>query len=60
MIAHGICSSGLFCLVNLYYIEAGGRLMLITKGIINYNLILILILFSFFRFSYSLYLLCYN
>lgn len=35
MIAHGLCSSGLFCLVNINYERLGSRSLLINKGIIN-------------------------
>nr|YP_009918062.1 NADH dehydrogenase subunit 4 [Ephemerella sp. Yunnan-2018]QLP88964.1 NADH dehydrogenase subunit 4 [Ephemerella sp. Yunnan-2018] len=35
MIAHGLCSSGLFCLVNMTYERFGSRSMLINKGLIN-------------------------
>lgn len=35
IIAHGLCSSGLFYIVNIYYYRSYRRLMLINKGIIN-------------------------
>lgn len=35
IIAHGLCSSGLFYIVNLYYYRSSSRLILINKGIIN-------------------------
>nr|AIW06265.1 NADH dehydrogenase subunit 4 [Ephemerella sp. MT-2014] len=35
MIAHGLCSSGLFCLVNMTYERFGSRSMFINKGLIN-------------------------
>lgn len=35
IIAHGLCSSGLFYIVNIYYYRSFRRLMLINKGIIN-------------------------
>nr|YP_010175362.1 NADH dehydrogenase subunit 4 [Cincticostella fusca]QSL98501.1 NADH dehydrogenase subunit 4 [Cincticostella fusca] len=35
MLAHGLCSSGLFCLVNMTYERFGSRSMLINKGLIN-------------------------
>nr|YP_010390381.1 NADH dehydrogenase subunit 4 [Pulex irritans]UPV72703.1 NADH dehydrogenase subunit 4 [Pulex irritans] len=35
MIAHGLCSSGLFCLANIVYERLGSRSMLINKGLIN-------------------------
>nr|ALO64594.1 NADH dehydrogenase subunit 4 [Lasioglossum minutissimum] len=36
MVAHGLCSSGLFFLVNIIYQETNSRLMLINKGLMNY------------------------
>nr|YP_010528170.1 NADH dehydrogenase subunit 4 [Pseudoclavellaria amerinae]UXW64324.1 NADH dehydrogenase subunit 4 [Pseudoclavellaria amerinae] len=36
MISHGLCSSGLFCLVNIIYERLGSRSMLINKGLINF------------------------
>lgn len=35
IIAHGLCSSGLFYIVNVYYCRSFSRLILINKGIIN-------------------------
>lgn len=35
IIAHGLCSSGLFYIVNIYYYRSHRRLILINKGIIN-------------------------
>nr|YP_010022242.1 NADH dehydrogenase subunit 4 [Neurigona zhejiangensis]QOL12432.1 NADH dehydrogenase subunit 4 [Neurigona zhejiangensis] len=36
MIAHGLCSSGLFCLVNITYERLGSRSLLINKGLLNF------------------------
>nr|QTH79116.1 NADH dehydrogenase subunit 4 [Empria sp.] len=36
MISHGLCSSGLFCLVNIIYERMGSRSILINKGLINF------------------------
>nr|AAX76878.1 NADH dehydrogenase subunit 4 [Drosophila chayu (nomen nudum)] len=36
MIAHGLCSSGLFCLANVSYERLGSRSMLINKGLLNF------------------------
>nr|UOU85326.1 NADH dehydrogenase subunit 4 [Cordilura albipes] len=36
MIAHGLCSSGLFCLANISYERTGSRSMLINKGMLNF------------------------
>nr|AQP29547.1 NADH dehydrogenase subunit 4 [Angularitermes nasutissimus] len=35
MIAHGLCSSGLFCLSNISYERFGSRSLLVNKGLIN-------------------------
>jgi NADH-ubiquinone oxidoreductase chain 4 len=35
IIAHGLCSSGLFCLVNIVYERLGSRSLLVRKGLIN-------------------------
>nr|UBQ34005.1 NADH dehydrogenase subunit 4 [Neoplerochila sp.] len=32
MLAHGLCSSGLFCLVNIIYERSGSRSLMINKG----------------------------
>jgi NADH-ubiquinone oxidoreductase chain 4 len=36
MLAHGLCSSGLFCLANLSYERLGSRRLLINKGLLNF------------------------
>nr|YP_010882136.1 NADH dehydrogenase subunit 4 [Lopaphus albopunctatus]WID87050.1 NADH dehydrogenase subunit 4 [Lopaphus albopunctatus] len=36
MVAHGLCSSGLFCLVNIVYERLGSRSLYIIKGLINF------------------------
>jgi len=36
IIAHGLCSSGLFCLANISYERLGRRSLLINKGILNF------------------------
>lgn len=36
IIAHGLCSSGLFCLANISYERLGSRRLLINKGILNF------------------------
>nr|ACT80225.1 NADH dehydrogenase subunit 4 [Mayetiola destructor] len=36
MIAHGLCSSGLFCLANISYERLMSRSMLINKGMMNF------------------------
>lgn len=36
IVSHGLCSSGLFCLVNINYERFFSRSLLINKGIINY------------------------
>lgn len=35
IIAHGLCSSGLFCLANISYERLGSRNLFINKGLIN-------------------------
>nr|YP_010586350.1 NADH dehydrogenase subunit 4 [Limnocentropus hysbald]UZZ44125.1 NADH dehydrogenase subunit 4 [Limnocentropus hysbald] len=35
MIGHGLCSSGLFCLVNINYERLMSRSMLVNKGLLN-------------------------
>lgn len=99
IIAHGLCSSGLFFLVNLFYERLGRRRLLINKGMLSFiprvsiwwfllcsrniaappslNLlgeigllnriigwskiiILLLVLISFFRAAYSLYLYSFS
>lgn len=36
IIAHGLCSSGLFCLANIIYERRGRRSILINKGFLNF------------------------
>lgn len=36
ILAHGLCSSGLFCLANLRYERVRSRSLIINKGIINF------------------------
>nr|ASM82834.1 NADH dehydrogenase subunit 4 [Cryptophyllium tibetense] len=36
MLAHGLCSSGLFCLINIVYDRLGSRSLFIIKGMICY------------------------
>nr|YP_010267392.1 NADH dehydrogenase subunit 4 [Neoperla bimaculata]UIF93992.1 NADH dehydrogenase subunit 4 [Neoperla bimaculata] len=36
MIAHGLCSSGLFCLANISYERSGSRSLLINRGLLNF------------------------
>nr|YP_010954870.1 NADH dehydrogenase subunit 4 [Serrognathus castanicolor]WMW30255.1 NADH dehydrogenase subunit 4 [Serrognathus castanicolor] len=35
MVAHGLCSSGLFCLANISYERLGSRSLYLNKGLIN-------------------------
>nr|AXI98670.1 NADH dehydrogenase subunit 4 [Pseudoniphargus pedrerae] len=35
MLAHGLCSSGLFCLANMVYERTASRSMLLSKGLLN-------------------------
>lgn len=36
ILAHGLCSSGLFCLANISYERIGRRSLLINKGLLNF------------------------
>nr|YP_010725900.1 NADH dehydrogenase subunit 4 [Davidius fruhstorferi]WDY83502.1 NADH dehydrogenase subunit 4 [Davidius fruhstorferi] len=36
MIAHGLCSSGMFCLANISYERLGSRSLLVNKGLMNF------------------------
>nr|UUJ36792.1 NADH dehydrogenase subunit 4 [Epeorus sp. 01 ZXM-2022a] len=36
MIAHGLCSSGLFCLTNISYERLGSRSLVINSGLLNF------------------------
>lgn len=36
IIGHGLCSSGIFCLININYERLGSRSLFINKGIINF------------------------
>ncbi|YP_002889391.1 NADH dehydrogenase subunit 4 (mitochondrion) [Cephus cinctus] len=36
MISHGLCSSGLFCLVNMFYERSLSRSLIINKGMLSY------------------------
>lgn len=35
MLAHGLCSSGLFCLTNIVYERLGRRSLYLSKGLLN-------------------------
>lgn len=35
IISHGLCSSGIFYIVNIFYRRTGRRLLIINKGIVN-------------------------
>nr|ALO64570.1 NADH dehydrogenase subunit 4 [Andrena dorsata] len=98
MISHGLCSSGLFYLVNVFYAQTNSRLMLVNKGLlicmpsmmmmwfflcssnmaapVSLNLvgeillmmslviwmkviIVFLVFYAFFSFTYSLYMYSY-
>nr|UFZ13950.1 NADH dehydrogenase subunit 4 [Taeniochauliodes attenuatus] len=36
MVAHGLCSSGLFCLANISYERLGSRSLFLNKGLMNF------------------------
>lgn len=35
MVRHGVCSSGLFIIANLFYCRSGSRRMLLMKGVLH-------------------------
>nr|YP_009180593.1 NADH dehydrogenase subunit 4 [Calameuta idolon]ALM04149.1 NADH dehydrogenase subunit 4 [Calameuta idolon] len=37
MISHGLCSSGLFCMVNMFYERSLSRSLIINKGLLSYS-----------------------
>jgi len=45
IVAHGVCSSGLFCAVNIYYERSGRRGFYMNKGLISFMPIFTLLLF---------------
>nr|ATW72788.1 NADH dehydrogenase subunit 4 [Atta sexdens rubropilosa] len=56
MISHGLCSSGMFFMVNLYYDRSGSRLLFLNKGMVS-NLPTIMMwwfLFCIMNFSFPL------
>nr|UCP07171.1 NADH dehydrogenase subunit 4 [Nanhuaphasma hamicercum] len=52
MLAHGLCSSGLFCLANICYERLGSRSLFIIKGMIN--LMPSMCMWWFFLSSYNM------
>lgn len=36
LLAHGLCSSGMFALANINYERVGSRSMVLTKGLISF------------------------
>jgi len=36
LLGHGVCSSGIFCLVNIFYERFSSRRMIIIKGLLNF------------------------
>lgn len=56
MIAHGLCSSGIFFLVNVFYRRTRSRLILLNKGILNIipSIVLIWFFLCIFNFSFPL------
>nr|YP_010872961.1 NADH dehydrogenase subunit 4 [Pheidole flavigaster]WGV34150.1 NADH dehydrogenase subunit 4 [Pheidole flavigaster] len=58
MISHGLCSSGLFYMVNIYYSRTSSRLLILNKGMISKLSIFMLwwslLCFSNFSFPFSL------
>nr|BCS79998.1 NADH dehydrogenase subunit 4 [Monomorium triviale] len=58
MISHGLCSSGLFYMVNLFYYRTGSRLLIFNKGMmVNLSSLMVwwfLLCVSNFSFPFSL------
>uniref|UniRef100_UPI0030023818 NADH dehydrogenase subunit 4 n=1 Tax=Mycetophylax simplex TaxID=341688 RepID=UPI0030023818 len=56
MVSHGLCSSGMFYIVNLYYVRSGSRLLFLNKGMVNNlpSLILWWFMFCVINFSFPL------
>ncbi|KAG5346713.1 NU4M oxidoreductase, partial [Acromyrmex charruanus] len=72
IISHGLCSSGIFYMVNLYYERSERRLLFLNKSLVSnlptaiiwwflfcIGILIYLILICFFRAAYSLYLYSY-
>ncbi|PNF18954.1 NADH-ubiquinone oxidoreductase chain 4 [Cryptotermes secundus] len=55
MVAHGLCSSGLFCLANISYERTGSRSLLISRGLLSF-----IPRMAFIRAAYTLYLFSYR
>lgn len=36
IVSHGLCSSGIFYIVNLYYLRSGSRMLMLNKGSLRY------------------------
>jgi len=62
MISHESCSSGLFYMVNIFYIRSHRRLIIMNKGCINYIPVVIIwwFFFIFFKFFSSFFIKFYN
>nr|UYA96527.1 NADH dehydrogenase subunit 4 [Syrista sp. 1 GYN-2021c] len=45
MISHGVCSSGLFCMVNMFYERSMSRSLIINKGMLVYSPVMMLMWF---------------
>lgn len=54
IISHGLCSSGIFYIVNIFYRRTGRRLLIINKGIVNKISVVCIwwFLFCVMNFSY--------
>lgn len=53
IITHGLCSSGLFFIVNIFYRRTRRRLLIINKGLINVIPFIIIIWFILCIFNFS-------
>lgn len=56
IISHGLCSSGLFYIVNLFYRRTGRRLIILNKGIVNLipSIIIWWLFLCIFNFSFPI------
>nr|QYF07857.1 NADH dehydrogenase subunit 4 [Stigmatomma silvestrii] len=53
MVAHGLCSSGLFYMVNMYYSRSSSRLLIMNKGLLNIMPSVIMLWFFLCIFNFS-------
>nr|YP_010692608.1 NADH dehydrogenase subunit 4 [Tricentrus davidi]WBV77349.1 NADH dehydrogenase subunit 4 [Tricentrus davidi] len=51
MLSHGLCSSGLFCLANIYYLRVSSRSLYLIKGMIFFMPSMSMFFFLFISFN---------